>query len=106
MRRIVILLALCGLLAAPAAAGKKPVKVKVGDDFFSPSTLSVFSGKKVKWVWVGESVHDVAVQSGPAKFKSELQTDGTYAKVLRKKGTYQLLCTVHAPDMTMTISVR
>jgi plastocyanin len=98
------LLALGALLAAPAAAGTKRVAVR--DDVFVPASLSVAKGTTVKWVWRGKHKHDVAVSSGPEFFRNSPQRSGTFRKKLRKRGTYQLVCTVHSPEMQMTITVR
>lgn len=96
--------ALALLLVAPAGAATK--RVSVGDDFFGPTSLTVSKNTKVKWVWTGDDPHNVSVQSGPVSFRSPLQESGTYKRKMTKKGVYQLLCTVHAPDMKMTLTVR
>jgi plastocyanin len=93
-----------GALAIPALAATKTVQVK--DDVFAPKSITVSKGTTVKWVWKGKAPHNVKVTKGPAKFASTTQTKGTYSKKLTKKGTYTLLCTVHAPDMKMTIKVK
>lgn len=106
MRRLAAATLLLFAVALPAGAATKAKKVTVGDDFFSPSALTVKKNTKVKWIWKGDAPHDVTVTSGPQEFRSELMSDGKYARKLKKKGTYELLCTVHAPDMTMTITVK
>ena len=67
---------------------------------------TVKKGSTMKWVWKGSAQHDVTVTSGPAKFHSATQTKGSFSKKLTKKGTYKLVCTVHAPSMSMKIKVR
>lgn len=105
MKRLALALPLALLVAAgPAAAATK--KVTVNDDFYGIKSLTVKKGTKVKWVWNGDAPHDVTVQSGPESFRSKLQTSGKYSRVMKKKGTYQLLCTTHAPDMAMTLVVK
>jgi plastocyanin len=56
--------------AAPAVAGSgKPQrkKVEVGDNFYSPSKLTVNKGSTITWVWPDEAldVHDVKLSKGP-----------------------------------------
>lgn len=80
--------------------------VGVKDDFFTKSTLTVKKGTRVKWKWQGDSPHNVTVTSGPKKFRSSTKSSGSYKKKMRKKGTYSILCTVHAPDMKMTLKVK
>ena len=101
------------VLAAPAAAAPSKKTVKVGDNFFSPKTLTVDRNSTVTWKWPGADeagdVHDVALAKGPKgfkKFQSEAAaTDYTYKRKLTKSGTYKLVCTLHE-EMRMTIRVR
>ena len=93
-----------GALAATSfGAGTKTVLVK--DNRFSPTTLTVSPGTTVKWVWKGHAAHDV-VSSGAGSFKSKVQTKGSFSRRLTKKGTYQIVCQIHAPGMKMTIRVK
>ncbi|HMJ34096.1 MAG TPA: plastocyanin/azurin family copper-binding protein [Baekduia sp.] len=93
-----------GALAIPAFAATKTVSVK--DNLFAPKSITVSKGTTVKWVWKGKAPHNVKVTKGPVKFSSTTQTKGTFSKKLTKTGTYSILCTIHAPDMTMTIRVK
>lgn len=93
-----------GALAIPAFAATKTVQVK--DNKFVASSITVSKNTTVKWVWKGKAPHNVVVTKGPAKFKSTTQVKGSYSKKLTKKGTYSLLCTIHAPGMKMTVKVR
>jgi plastocyanin len=113
MRRLLILpiLVLAALLVgvSPAAAAK-PRSVKVGDDFFvrkgSVPTVTVKKGKTVRWRWAGHDQHNVVVQKGPTSFQSSLKTSGTFKKTMTKKGTYTIICSIHAPDMRMKLKVK
>jgi plastocyanin len=93
-----------GALAIPAFAATKTVQVK--DNKFVASSITVSKGTTVKWVWKGKAPHNVKVTKGPAKFSSTTQVKGSFSKKLTKKGTYSLLCTIHAPGMKMTIKVK
>jgi plastocyanin len=93
-----------GALAIPALAATKTVQVK--DNKFAPTSITVSKGTTVKWVWQGKAPHNVKVTKGPAKFASTTQVKGTFSKKLTKTGTYTILCTIHAPDMKMTIKVK
>jgi plastocyanin len=108
MRKLPIALILTLVAAAPAAAA--PRTVNVGDDWFvrdgSPPTVTVSKGKRVRWRWVGRDLHNVVVQSGPRRFQSPLKRSGTYRKKMRKRGTYRIVCSIHQPDMRMTLVVR
>jgi plastocyanin len=93
-----------GALAVPALAATKSVQVK--DNKFVAKSITVKKGTTVKWVWKGKAPHDVSVTKGPAKFKSAIKTSGSFSKKLTKKGTYTIICTIHQPDMRMTIKVK
>jgi plastocyanin len=66
----------------------------------------VAKGTTVKWVWKGKAPHNVTVTKGPARFRSTTQVKGSFSKKLTKKGTYNILCTIHAPGMKMTVTVK
>ena len=98
--------------AAPASAATKKT-IRVGDNFFSPKSVSVARGTTVTWRWPSfeeaGDVHDVALKSGPKgvkKFHSEAAaTDYSFKRRLTVAGTYRIVCTLHE-EMRMTIRVR
>jgi plastocyanin len=114
VRRVIVagVVALC--CATPASGfGAANKTVKVGDNFFSPKSLTVSRATTVTWKWPGfdeaGDVHDVKLKSGPKgvkKFHSEAaSTDYSYKRKLTVPGTYKIVCTLHE-EMTQTIKVR
>ena len=101
---IVVLLA----AAAPAAAATR--NVKIGDNYFvragSPPTVSVTKGTTVRWNWRGTRPHNVLVRRGPVSFQSAVKRSGSFSRKMRRKGTYKIVCSIHAPDMAMTLRVK
>jgi plastocyanin len=99
------------LAGAAGASGSSLKRVKVGDDYYGPTHLTVKPGTKVKWVWLADNgdSHDVKLTRAPhgvKKFHSaSAATDYSFSRKLTKKGTYKIVCTLHQ-DMTMTIRVR
>ena len=95
-------------IAVPAFAATKTVKVGPKSSF-GPKSLSIMSGDTVKFTWTGSLPHDVVITKGPhirGKSKiSGVRTKGTVSKRFFTKGTYSILCQVHAPNMKMTIRV-
>jgi plastocyanin len=77
-------------------------KVAVNDNYFKPKKVTLAVGDTVTWKWKGFSAHDVTVVKGPQKFKSKTQSSGTYSRVVKKPGTYKIVCTVH-PGMEMSL---
>jgi plastocyanin len=103
MRILPLALILSLLAVAPAGAATKNVKVR--DDSFKPKTVTVAKGTTVKWNWVGSHSHNVTVTKGPVHFQSALKRSGSFKRMMKKRGTYKIICTIHAPDMRMTLKV-
>jgi plastocyanin len=96
-----------GAAALPSLAATTPSKtVAVKDDFFGPKKLTVKKGATVAWVWKGTEGHNVAVANGPSNFRFGTRKKGTKTHTFKKRGTYSIVCTIHAPDMQMTIKVK
>jgi plastocyanin len=105
VRRSVAALAAAALLL-PAAAFAATRRVAVKDDRFGTRSLTVSKGARVRWVWKGQSRHNVTVVSGPRSFRSATKRSGTFTHHFTARGTYRLVCTVHAAKMRMTVTVR
>jgi plastocyanin len=108
LRPLPIALILALVLAAPAAGATR--NVKIGDDYYvragSKPTVTVTKGTTVKWNWRGTRQHNVVVQKGPVGFQSALKRSGSFKRKMRRVGTYKIICSIHAPDMAMTLKVR
>ena len=108
--RMLPLVLIAALLAAAAPAAAATRNVKIGDDYFvragSPPTITVYRGTTVRWNWRGYRQHNVVAQSGPSSFQSALRRSGSYSRKMRRVGTYKIVCSIHQPDMAMTLRVR
>jgi plastocyanin len=87
----------------PRAQAARTVEVSVRDASFKPRRLSVPSGTRVHWLWRGSLVHNVTVASGPRRFHSKDQSSGEFARTLRKRGAYKLVCTLHGFRMRIDV---
>jgi plastocyanin len=104
LRSIIVLTAvLVGAFAVSALASSGKT-VNVGDNYYGPKSLTVSKGTKVTWKWIGVLRHNVVVHTGPSAFSSKTQVRGSYSHTFTKKGTYQLVCTIHK-SMKMTVVV-
>ena len=109
IKRLVALAALlaCGVLTSQALAAER--SVRVDDDYFVRSggtpTVTVKRNTTVVWRWFGDNSHNVRVTSGPVRFSSSYKTRGTYRKKVTRTGTYRIVCSIHQPDMKMTLRV-
>src|ERR1700736_5094258 len=104
-----LLLAAGGAVAGTAGASapsQTPTKtIKLGDNFFSPKSVTITAGTVVTFQWTGSNTHNVTVIKGPEKFTSPNQSDGTYDHTFKKTGTYKITCTFH-PGMNLTVKVK
>jgi plastocyanin len=109
MRRLIaslVVLAVLGVAAAQALAATR--SIRVGDDFFirpGHHTISVGRGTTLRFRWTGRMAHDVHVVGGPARFRSAVMRRGTFARALRRSGTYVIRCDVHPRTMRLTVHV-
>jgi plastocyanin len=112
MRKLVLLAAAAAsvaVFAVPALAATK--SVKVGDNYYvrakGTPTVTVKRGDTVKWTFQGRSPHDVAVSSGPVRFKSAVKSSGSFSRRMTRAGTYRIFCSIHgASDQKMVLKVR
>lgn len=95
----ILSLSACIALLAPAALSQGSASVSVKDDFFSPSSVTVSKGEKVKFTWKGRNSHNVRGNGASSK----LQRSGSYSKSFSKSGT--VFCSVHG-GMTMKVKVK
>lgn len=111
MTRLVLTVAVAGLvLAAPAATAVRK-RVGVYDNYYLPAKLTVKRGTTITWTWPAEvgDVHDVKLgrhPKGARTFWSEPGASGyAFSRRLTVPGTYRIVCTLHGA-MTMTITVK
>lgn len=101
---LALVAAVAALFAIPAFASTTRT-VKMRDNVFVPSTLTVRKNTTLKFVWAGQSPHNVSVSKGPMHFRSGTKTKGSaYRKKMTRRGTYTLVCTVH-PGMDLKLKV-
>jgi plastocyanin len=92
----------------------RPVKVKVADDYFAPTTVKIKKGRSVKWVWDQfnyeshnvrlTKTHPKRVKRG--KFRSVTGTIGIrFQRKFTVPGRYLFICTIHPTVMRMTVRV-
>jgi plastocyanin len=106
LRRLRALLALTVLLAAVSSVAVAATRTVLIKNFaFNPKTLTISRGSSVTWKWQGYFNHNVAVKSGPVKFRSRIQYKGAFSHTFLRAGTYHLYCTLH-PSMKETVVVR
>jgi len=113
MKRLIALLAVALACAAGAAAALPALAatktVKVGPKFkFGPTKLTIHRGDTVLFRWTGGLPHNIVISKGPNKGAkiAGLKTKGTVRRRFTTPGKYTLLCQIHAPGMTLRLTVR
>jgi plastocyanin len=100
------------VLAAPAGShpGHGPPTVTIANLAYAPTSLTIYTGDAVLWVWSGpDTNHSVTgddFDSDPGKAPSQIDhpvNDG-FAHSFTKAGTYDFHCKVHS-FMTGTVKV-
>jgi len=107
VRKIAVSLALAGVLAPLAHAATTKVKLK--DNFFKPDRVKIDKGDRVRWVWKGSDLHNVAIKkpdSNKIVKASEFKVSGKFTHRFRRVGTWRMLCENHPRRMRMKVIVR
>jgi plastocyanin len=101
--------------AAAAAKPKAVVKtVRVADDFYSPTKLTIKVGDKVNFVWSPSNVntHNVTLVSGPKGVNKKQFTSGDgsidfhFERTFTVPGKYHFQCTIHPTMMNLQLTVK
>ena len=107
VRRFLIAVIAAAVLAPAAYAAT--VEVKLKDNFFKPDEVTITKGDKVRWLWRGSNIHNVAIKkpgSTGIVRASEFKTDGKFVHQFGKVGTWRILCETHPRRMRMNVIVR
>ncbi len=99
-------------VAAPAFAADK--SVSVGDNFYSPPTVTISVGDSVTWTNNGQAPHTVTADNGsfdsspscPDNFDTCMQPGDTYSHTFNTAGTFGYFCKVHGQSMSGTVVVQ
>jgi len=103
--------------ATPAATAKPKVvvkTVKVADDFYSPTKLTIKVGQKVNFVWSPMNIdtHNVTLVKGPKgvnrkRFTSlDASTHFHFERTFTVPGKYHFQCTIHPTMMNFYLTVQ
>lgn len=102
MNKIITTLATAGaVLAVAAPALGSGATVRIVDNGFRSSTVTIHRGGTVTWRWTGKNPHNVKFSG----FASPVQTSGTFRHRFTRRGTFRYVCIVH-PGMRGKVVVR
>lgn len=88
--------------------------VKVVDDYYSPSKLTIKVGDKVRFVWSDDNIstHNVTLVKGPKGVKRKQyssldgSTDFHFQRKFTVPGKYHFQCTIHPSMMNLYLTVK
>ena len=83
----------------PEASATRTISVK--DSYFSPRSVKVRPGTKLRFVWRGRIVHNVAVGNNIV-IGNRIKGSGTR----RVRGSVTYNCTLHRPGMKLKVRMR
>jgi plastocyanin len=85
------------VLALPAPALAADANVNVGDNFFDAPTVRIQPGESVTWHWTGTTEHTVTARPNQTqRFRSSLQSSGTFMRTFPKPGRFTYFCEIHS----------
>lgn len=79
--------------------------VSIGDNFYSPSQLTVTPGTTVKWTNNGQAPHTVTSTSGGVLGSPTINRGDSFSFRFTSSGTFNYFCTIHGQVMSGTITV-
>ena len=97
--------------AAPSPANGETAEVSMKDIAFSPDSITINKGDTVTWTNDESIGHDVTKTDGPGPDFSSGDPGGmgegdTFSETFTTPGEISYECTVHAPGMSGTITVK
>jgi LPXTG-motif cell wall-anchored protein len=103
------------LALGPASmAGAATKTVSIGDNFYSPASVTISVGDTVTWTNNGAAPHTVTADNGsfdsspgcPANVDACMQPGDTYSHTFSAAGTFGYSCKVHGQSMSGTVVVQ
>lgn len=96
-------------VAGPALAES----VSIGDNFYSPATVTINAGDSVTWTNNGQAPHSVTSTDGlfdsspncPGNVDDCIQPGGNYTHTFNSVGSFDYYCRVHGFSMAGTVVV-
>ncbi len=113
---VLVLMATLALASCGSGSSSMPTTtggtnaVTIGDNFFSPNSMTVTTGTMVVWTWTGSNQHTVTsgspgIAAAGAMFDSPRQSSGTFQFTFNQTGTFPYFCRIHGAAMEGTITV-
>ena len=82
--------------AVAGAAQAATVTVQVGDNMFTPDSVTVNVGDTVTWNHMGSNPHDVTADNGAFSSPRRMANGQSFSWTATAPGTFTYTCTIHA----------
>jgi plastocyanin len=80
---------------AAAASSGATVNITIGDNNFTPKSVTANVGDTIVWTNKGAVAHDVTANDGSFMSPRNLAPGATYSYTVTKAGTFGYICTIH-----------
>ena len=90
----------------PTTQSGQQAIIKIGDDFFAPTALSVTAGTTVTWLHTGKVSHNVSSVDLPGIHSATLHPGESYSYTFMTPGTFTYYCSFHDMKATITVTNR
>jgi plastocyanin len=94
------------LLRSPVGKVARVRQTAVSDFSFRNQRVELSAGTTFRWRFLGTERHDVTLANGPEGLASASARQGSFSFRFRRKGTYNLYCSLHPTLMTQRVIVR
>ena len=94
------------LLRSPVGKFARVKQTAVSDFSFRNQRVELKAGSSFRWRFLGTERHDVTLANGPEGLASASVREGSFAFRFRRKGVYNLYCSLHPTLMTQRVVVR
>jgi plastocyanin len=94
------------LLRSPVGKVARVRQTAVSDFSFRNQRVELDAGAIFRWRFLGFERHDVTLANGPEGLASASVREGSFSFRFRRKGTYNLYCSLHPTLMTQRVVVR
>jgi plastocyanin len=101
---VALLFSLFGLI--PGVATAATTNVSVGDNFFSPATVSIKVSDTVQWTWTGSRNHSSTSTTAGLWDSGVVGKGNVFTHTFNDVGSFPYRCTVHAAQQTGTVTVQ
>jgi plastocyanin len=102
MRKLTALIAVIVVVAAVFAV-QAFAATNVSWKVPTNKTVKIKKGGTVKWIWSDRQPHNV--KGSGFKSKTIAKKGFSYSHTFRTKGTFKIICQVHATSMKLTVKV-